>query len=474
MLFGSQSTIWNRDIDRLAPAWVLTGLSHATGTPLPQVEQTTLPALAGLLSESVPPNGHAAWIVPLSLFHRCRRRPGLMYCPACLAEEQGQYYRRLWRLAWATVCVKHDCLLQDTCPACGAPIAPHRNDMIGRALIPSAATRVTCPTCQHPLTKQSLVPANHELIELQILLEDTLAQGFIDWTDNPNLHSVLFFEGLRALLSGGLRAMRRRDPTLLGRAPIFERRPLAERREGMLLLGHWLDRWPQTFLTDVARNEFRCSELAHWSRPLPYWCGQVLYPLNQKPAKTSELEAQTIMHSVLKCKGKYSLPAARQLAGKDISKTWLRLHPRRKLTYETLETAVVTVDHQIAGTLDPAERLKLLRTKFMLVGRYGLRLRPSALASLTLAGIYRLGLTIPIVSFYEVPHTREQAAAWSLWYWYHIRPLTKPAKGEKRVFTALRAGRGLSPSSCSLWTQLPASPPLDGSDLPQTEVQSQP
>ncbi|MDC7714598.1 hypothetical protein PQU96_10755 [Vogesella sp. LYT5W] len=327
--------------------------------------------------------------------------------------------------------------------------------MIGREFIPTSTTRITCPICQHPLTKQTLISAKRELVDFQILLENALGQGFIDWGGNPSLHSVLFFDGLRALLSGGLRAMRRSDPTLSGRAPIFERRPLDERREGMLLLGHWLDLWPQRFLAEVEQNGFRYSELTKWRSPFPYWCDQVLHPLNQQQAKTADLEAETIMHVVLRKKGKYSLPAARQLAGKDLSKIWLRLHPRRKLPHETLETAVVAVDHQIAGTLDSAERLKLLRTKFMLVGRYGLQLRPSALASLTLAGIYRLGLTIPIVSFYEVPRTREQAAAWLVWYWHRVRPLTKPVRTEKRLFTGLDTGSGLSASSCSLWTQLP-------------------
>lgn len=40
------------------------------------------------------------------------------YCPKCLAESGGRW-ALLWRLRWATACLRHSCLLMDVCPACG-------------------------------------------------------------------------------------------------------------------------------------------------------------------------------------------------------------------------------------------------------------------------------------------------------------------------------------------------------------------
>lgn len=453
-LFGHQSTIWNRDVDRLAPEWVLTGLCRATGTALSNAKTTTLPSLAGQLSESVSPGGFSPWIIPLGIFHRSRLRPGLMYCPVCLAEEHGRYYRRLWRIAWATVCIKHRCLLQDTCPACTAPIAPHRTDMSGRGFIPTLSTLISCHACQYMLPQQAATPADNGLVTFQALLENALTQGFTDLAGNPSLHSVLFFNGLRALLTGGLRAMGRNDPTHKGRNPTFESRPLLERRKGIQLLRHWLDRWPHTFQAEIIRLGFRYSELNLYQGTLPYWYYQVVHPLAKHPAAISEQEAEAVMDVLVQRHGKRSLQAAKQLAGKDISATWHHSHPKYQPTYDDLENAVVTIDHRIAGTLNPDRRLRLLRAKFMLVARYGLHLTTSALASLSLTDISRLDLAVPMVSFYEVPISREQSVAWLLWYWQHIRPLTKPVREEKKFFTDLGTGKGLSVSTCSLWTKI--------------------
>ena len=42
------------------------------------------------------------------------------FCPACLAENGGRWMLR-WRLRWNFACLRHNCLLADTCPACQSP-----------------------------------------------------------------------------------------------------------------------------------------------------------------------------------------------------------------------------------------------------------------------------------------------------------------------------------------------------------------
>lgn len=53
---------------------------------------------------------------------------GLQFCPACLAEDATPYFRKSWRVALNTVCIRHKTMLLDRCPSCGSAIAVHRLD----------------------------------------------------------------------------------------------------------------------------------------------------------------------------------------------------------------------------------------------------------------------------------------------------------------------------------------------------------
>ena len=135
-LFGRTGAIWNRDVDRLAPKKVKEILARISGATIEQVGNTTLRAYEGILFEQLNMNGMSRWKLPLGIFHRSRRRPGLLFCPQCLDEDTEPYFRKRWRLALSTVCTKHRCYLLDACPECESPLAPHRADMLGRQHFP--------------------------------------------------------------------------------------------------------------------------------------------------------------------------------------------------------------------------------------------------------------------------------------------------------------------------------------------------
>nr|VTP02046.1 DNA-binding transcriptional activator GcvA [Mycobacterium riyadhense] len=68
------------------------------------------------------------------------RGRGSRYCPHCLAETGGRW-QLAWRLGWSFACLRHRCLLADTCPACGRAqrIFAHIGDAIpapGRCALP--------------------------------------------------------------------------------------------------------------------------------------------------------------------------------------------------------------------------------------------------------------------------------------------------------------------------------------------------
>lgn len=129
LIFGNQRQIWNRDMDRLAPDWLINELSSRTGTPREQVWSTTLRSYQGLLYSKIRMAGTQQWVLGLKIYHRKRMGHGLQYCPACLAEDKIPYFRKRWRIALYTVCTVHKTMMLDCCSQCGAAIAIHRLDI---------------------------------------------------------------------------------------------------------------------------------------------------------------------------------------------------------------------------------------------------------------------------------------------------------------------------------------------------------
>lgn len=129
LIFGNCRQVWNRDIDRLAPAWLVKELCSKTGTSQEEVWNTTLRAYEGLLYPKFRMSGALKWILTLKMYHRKRQGYGLQFCPACLAGDAIPYFRKCWRVAFNTVCVHHGTMLLDRCPRCTMAIAIHRLDM---------------------------------------------------------------------------------------------------------------------------------------------------------------------------------------------------------------------------------------------------------------------------------------------------------------------------------------------------------
>ncbi|AMP07504.1 TniQ family protein [Collimonas pratensis] len=129
VIFGNRIQIWNRDIDRLAPSWLLDELSRRTGTSPETVLNTTLRTYEGLLYRQFRLSGALHWILVLKMYHRKREGHGLQFCPTCLAEDTIPYFRKNWRIAFNTVCTRHGTMLLDRCPKCSVAVAVHRLDM---------------------------------------------------------------------------------------------------------------------------------------------------------------------------------------------------------------------------------------------------------------------------------------------------------------------------------------------------------
>ncbi len=187
LIFGNRLQVWNRDIDRLAPTWLIAELANRTGTPINQVINTTLQNYQGIVHHRHRASGTLSWIQSLKLHHRKFQGFGLQFCPKCLAMDEEPYFRKSWRIAFNTICTIHKCMLHDRCPHCGRGVAFHRNDMRHPKYVAPVSLR-ECHHCGFDLSKsQSINPnyANENIGDFmgnlsQKLLNRALSQADID------------------------------------------------------------------------------------------------------------------------------------------------------------------------------------------------------------------------------------------------------------------------------------------------------
>jgi TniQ len=137
---------WQHDADRNTDLEQLRCFARATGVDVNVLEGMTLSAYAGRLTDCVPRQGNTRWVLPLDAHAQVKRRYAVQFCPACLREDRTPYFRRVWRLAFVTVCPQHRTLLRDRCPSCGLAVVPHRTAFGTREQL-LARTITHCHSC---------------------------------------------------------------------------------------------------------------------------------------------------------------------------------------------------------------------------------------------------------------------------------------------------------------------------------------
>ena len=156
-------------------------ISHATGVSAVQLQKMLLRHY----------NGHALALEGSSLIHSASspwtRRSGSRYCPGCLRDSGGRWLLA-WRLGWAFVCVRHRCLLADTCPTCGQ--IP-RIRVPPSFAIPQPGHCASAPTGERPVRRRRAercaadltaacvvqVPAGHPVLAAQQLIDSVISTG---------------------------------------------------------------------------------------------------------------------------------------------------------------------------------------------------------------------------------------------------------------------------------------------------------
>ncbi len=287
--------VWNRDVDKSAPLKLLLPLAFQSGQHVSSLYHTTLWPYAGKLYAKHSPNSNNRWILHAGVYHRSRKRYGLQYCPLCLAQDPP-YFRRLWRLAFVTVCPEHGTLLLDRCPNCKAPVAPHKVDMgvHTNKTEPSDVPINVCHRCGKDLSGNDpsrLKVADPDIRTFQAKLLNALETGYTTLPSHGKAHesvhsSLAYFDGLRPLLTA-LTGTRHTGPfgahvaervgipdmafDLADTPNDFEYQPFINRHQ-LLRMAAWLfGDWSERFIQAYAQTEMAPSYLLGDMGEVPLW-----------------------------------------------------------------------------------------------------------------------------------------------------------------------------------------------------------
>lgn len=279
IVFGKQHQLWNRDIDRSAPLWLLASLAEHTRTPLSAVKQTTLAIYCGRLYRKHHSAGQLRWILSTGIYHRKRRRCGIQFCPQCLNEDDEPYFRTRWRVAVLTFCPTHRILLHDRCPVCHAPLAYHRREL-GRPTITDTGVLCLCHACDFDLRTASFLPFVAYEPSIQDMLEKIAVHTTGQNTDINLGHLDVLHQFCKVMVSSRKTAHLASyvakvlgvfdRPITRGRQA-FELRPVDERHH-IIQLSAWLLANPHTRLAGALQAKaIRYNHLTRDFKNMPRW-----------------------------------------------------------------------------------------------------------------------------------------------------------------------------------------------------------
>jgi hypothetical protein len=249
MLFGGGRSPWHRDVDRAVMPWFVDVVCAHTGLPLQTAHGATLESYCPRLYPRVKSSGPLRWVLPIMGEGMSRRGFGVQFCPACLTEDAIPYFRKPWRIALFTFCLKHSCALHDACPGCGAPVAYFRHDFSRE--ISASKGLACCSVCGVDFRAAKRAAAMFPTDDLRNFVESMLRS-----VEFPEPSGSQFDQGFFAVLHQLCRIVGTHQnagkllqyaaselgmpatPIALGRTSIEQRR--RDERHQSLLCGAWL------------------------------------------------------------------------------------------------------------------------------------------------------------------------------------------------------------------------------------------
>ncbi|WOI46514.1 TniQ family protein [Acidovorax sp. BLS4] len=437
LLLGPFQPMWNRDIDRCLTPQLRDALRAVTAATDDQLSAATLNSYAGYISGNVNSNGLSMWITSLAVYHRTRKLPGLACCPICLASGPEPYYRRIWRLSFVTVCVKHQVELINICPRCDSPFNPHRVDVGSQGYAPRRGLLARCAACGFDLRHHVPNKAAKDLVNWTDLLAGAAERGYLAWHGNADLHSVLFFNGIQPVTEALV-------SKVVGVRGGIDTAPLRARREAMEKLRELLVSSPAEICGITKYYGLTYTDCIRKKESPPSWLLKHFSDLKLRQNRRQTPEEFATIARILGAKvGRVSPTMAKLYFGIDATRK-LPSYFYSSVSDNAFEQLMVSLDHLISETSDQPGRLALLQDKlaYSLVRIMGLT--APRLADITLDEAAQL---LPRRNFLRhpgfrpVPTTSEELRDHLWWHIRKIRPTIVGAENTPRLFVSCYTGR---------------------------------
>lgn len=284
-LYFEGQPIWNRDIDRLFPQYLVNAILEHTILNYNQVKEMFLISYKDLVFNDADLSSFTMGILNLGVYHRKRKQFGLLCCPSCLVKE-NPYYKKEWRLAFSLGCTKCKCYLIDRCPNCLNPIAFHRLETGYKEQLLNYPL-YTCSFCKFDLRKSIKTYLSFSTIDnYQKYIDKTLGRGYNDITQ----YSFTYFSVLLFLSNQLLTSSKKWDRIKVVIEDYFNTRftnnnkeqyhSLDKRRDSLLISYKILKNWPKQFNKIFKDTNVRYSDFSKEFSKMPFWLEKTLKDLH--------------------------------------------------------------------------------------------------------------------------------------------------------------------------------------------------
>lgn len=278
--FFENTPIWNRDIDQMPKKIIEQKLLKHTTLEIEQVRSLFLSSYEGILFECY--SNSNPIINNIGVYHRIRKRYGLLYCPGCF--DSGElYYKKKWRLKTSVACTSCGLRLRERCINCGSPICFHRleNGYKNSHLKDSMSK---CYNCLRDLRSGKVFAiAEPDELDFQNYIDLTISNGY----NEHCTYSFQYFEFLitmqRCILTNSKLWSRIKDGVVKQYSkefsvPKFHPVTLEQNRESLLIVHDLLRSWPENFSGFCKANNIRYSDMTKDMSDPPFF----LYDLFRK------------------------------------------------------------------------------------------------------------------------------------------------------------------------------------------------
>lgn len=301
---GRRHNLLSQDLDCHVPSYVVDGLSQLTMVPPETIRDHTIEEWTQRLVPFESKSRARRWILPQLEKNRTPTRPWMQFCVECLRSDPVPYFRRIWRLAFLTVCLSHCRKLSEACERCGKPLGFLSPQSYPRAFdrLPSLAI---CVHCEFDLREGGMQSAadDKRVRKFEKSLCRALVRGYGPTIGGPRyaqqILEPMFILSSRVRSSDGLRRLlvsclgaTIASKSILQMSPQtpFERWPIDVRHEAMRWLSVIFQNWPASFVERCEALNIRSYAIWGDYDFVPYWFAEIVDQHLHRPWYTPSKE----------------------------------------------------------------------------------------------------------------------------------------------------------------------------------------